>query len=78
MDTTDKSLLKRGDFIFADTSEDIKGSGNFAVLDSDFTTVAGYHTIITRQLYYNCYKYLAYYFDSIEYRNQIRRTVSGG
>ena len=77
LDTTDKSLLKRGDFIFADTSEDIKGSGNFAVLDSDFTTVAGYHTIITRQLYYNCYKYLAYYFDSIEYRNQIRRTVSG-
>lgn len=77
LDTTDKSLLKRGDFIFADTSEDIKGSGNFTVLDSDFTTVAGYHTIITRQLYYNCYKYLAYYFDSIEYRNQIRRTVSG-
>ena len=77
LETADKSLLKRGDFIFADTSEDIIGSGNFTVLDSDLTTVAGYHTIITRQFYNNCYKYLAYFFDSIEYRSQIRRNVSG-
>ena len=40
------SLLKKGDFVFADTSEDIEGSGNFTYLNSDLSTFAGYHTII--------------------------------
>lgn len=71
------SLLNRGDFVFADTSEDIKGSGNFTCLNSDISIFAGYHTIIARQKTKHNYKYLAYYFDSIGFRNQIRREVSG-
>ncbi|MGB3454530.1 MAG: restriction endonuclease subunit S [Moheibacter sp.] len=77
LDTGEKSLLKRGDFVFADTSEDIEGSGNFTVLDSDLPTFAGYHTIICRLEEENNYKYLAFFFDSLEYRNQIRSSVSG-
>lgn len=77
LETADKSMLRRGDFIFADTSEDIEGSGNFTVLDSDIPTFAGYHTIIARQNNGNNYKYLAYCFDSLEFRNQIRSSISG-
>ncbi|MEX2592796.1 MAG: restriction endonuclease subunit S [Anditalea sp.] len=77
LETSDKSLLRRGDFVFADTSEDIEGSGNFTCLDSDTPTFAGYHTVIARHSSGNSYKFLAYYFDSLEYRNQIRSSVSG-
>ncbi len=77
LETADKSLLRRGDFVFADTSEDIEGSGNFTVLDSDIPTFAGYHTVIARHENDNNYKYLAYCFDSLEFRNQIRNAVSG-
>jgi len=72
-----KSLLRRGDFVFADTSEDIKGSGNFTCLDSDTLTFAGYHTVVASHSNVNSYKYLAYYFDSLGYRSQIRSCVSG-
>jgi len=75
--TNDKSLLSRGDIVFADTSEDIDGSGNFAYLDSDIPTFAGYHTIIARNRTENYYGFLAYFLDSIEFRNQIRSNVSG-
>jgi len=43
------SLLFNGDIIFADTSEDLEGSGNFTQLISDTRTFAGYHTIIARK-----------------------------
>ena len=77
LETSEGSLLRRGDFVFADTSEDIEGSGNFTVLDSDVPTFAGYHTIIARLKNRKDYKYLAYCFDSLEFRNQIRSAVSG-
>ncbi len=77
LSSSEKSLLKRGDFVFADTSEDIEGSGNFSCLNSDTPIFAGYHTIIVRQKNNNNYRYLAYFFDSLEYRNQIRSEVSG-
>ena len=71
------ALLRRGDFIFADTSEDIEGSGNFTCLNSDIPTFAGYHTIVTRQKENHSYRYLSYLFESIKYRNQIRCSVYG-
>lgn len=77
LQTDAKSLLRRGDFVFADTSEDIKGSGNFTCLDSDMLTFAGYHTVVASHSNVNSYKYLAYYFDSLGYRSQIRSCVSG-
>src|SRR5690606_31452814 len=48
LQTNPNSLLNNGDFIFADTSEDLEGSGNFTYLNSDEITFAGYHTVIAR------------------------------
>jgi type I restriction enzyme S subunit len=75
--TAPNSLLKYGDFIFADTSEDIAGSGNFTYLNSHTNTFAGYHTIKARANEPMNYRYIAYYFDSCLYRSQIQSTVKG-
>lgn len=72
-----KSLINYGDFVFADTSEDIEGSGNFTYLNSNKVTFAGYHTIICSSKK-NCHsRFLAYIFDSLAFRNQIRQKVKG-
>ncbi len=71
-----KSLLKKGDFVFADTSEDLDGSGNFTHLASDRRIFAGYHTMIARPKK-NIARYLAYLADSHCYRTQVRSSVKG-
>lgn len=71
------AILNRGDFIFADTSEDYAGSGNFTYLNSDTTTFAGYHTIVARLKFDYNPRYLAYVFDSNEFRTQVKVQVSG-
>jgi type I restriction enzyme S subunit len=70
-------LLSKGDFVFADTSEDLEGSGNFTQLTSDTVTFAGYHTIIARPERRKNTRYLAYLFDAKEFRTQIRLAVKG-
>jgi len=75
--SSEKSLLKRGDFVFADTSEDIKGSGNFTYLNSDIPTFAGYHTIIANPIDKFIHRFVAYFFESLSFRNQIRCKVTG-
>lgn len=77
METNKNSLLSKGDFVFADTSEDIEGSGNFTHLNSDVPTFAGYHTIIARLIDNSNYRYFAYFFDSSTYRTQIQNLVKG-
>ena len=72
-----KSLLNFGDFVFADTSEDIEGSGNFTYLNSPVKTFAGYHTVICRLKKENNPRFFAYIIDSISYRFQIRKRVKG-
>lgn len=72
-----KSLLADGNFIFADTSEDIEGAGNFTQLIYQGDVFAGYHTIIARLLVNQNSRFLAYAFDSLAFRNQIRRLVKG-
>ena len=72
-----KALLEYGNFIFADTSEDIAGSGNFTYLNSHASVFAGYHTIIARSRKSLNYRYIAYYFDSSLFRSQIQREVNG-
>ncbi len=72
-----KSLVNSGDFIFADTSEDIEGSGNFTYLNSDLITFAGYHTIICRPKKGLISRFLAYEFESIAFRSQIQKRVKG-
>lgn len=71
------SLLRRGDFVFADTSEDIEGSGNFTHLDSDLPTFAGYHTIVARPDSRAHTRYLAYMLDSVAFRKQVQNAVKG-
>ncbi|MDP3744858.1 MAG: restriction endonuclease subunit S [Methylotenera sp.] len=71
------SLLSKGDLVFADTSEDIEGSGNFTQSISDQTFFAGYHTIIARPKDRKNSRFYAYLFDSQEFRTQIRYAVKG-
>lgn len=71
------SLVKRGDFVFADTSEDIEGSGNFTHLITEHQIFAGYHTVITRpKIKFNS-RFVSFIFDSIAYRHSIRKLVKG-
>ncbi|EQV94181.1 hypothetical protein G893_00543 [Escherichia coli KOEGE 71 (186a)] len=71
------SLIQKGDIVFADTSEDTEGAGNFTQLIIEETIFAGYHTIITRPLNKECFRFYAYLLDSKELRAQIRNTVKG-
>ncbi|HDW8036325.1 restriction endonuclease subunit S [Yersinia enterocolitica] len=71
------SLLLNGDIVFADTSEDIDGSGNFTQLISDATIFAGYHTIIARPSKRDNSRFYAYLLDCKELRTQVRHAVKG-
>lgn len=71
------ALLTKGDLVFADTSEDIEGSGNFTQLVSDDLVFAGYHTVIARPFDHQCSRFYAYLMDSKEIRTQIRHMVKG-
>ncbi|MBB1280262.1 restriction endonuclease subunit S [Pseudoalteromonas sp. SR41-1] len=75
--TSPYALLENGDIVFADTSEDIDGSGNFTQLVSDEQIFAGYHTIIARPFDRECSRFYAYLLDSKELRTQIRHAVKG-
>lgn len=71
------ALLNKGDIVFADTSEDIDGAGNFTQLLSNSLIFAGYHTIIARPSQNHAERFLAYLLDSQEFRSQIRLSVKG-
>lgn len=68
------SLVRKGSFIFADTSEDLEGCGNCVYVDCDDTIYAGYHTIVFSGSE-NDYRYLAYLFKTDAWRLQIRKNV---
>ena len=72
-----QSLINKGDIIFADTSEDIEGSGNFSQLVENEIVFAGYHTIIARPNDEYVSRFLAYLLESKCYREQIQRAVKG-
>lgn len=77
LETSPSALLTNGDFVFADTSEDIDGSGNFTQLISESKVFAGYHTIIARPDERSSTRFFAYAFDSLPFRTQIRTAVKG-
>lgn len=77
LETDEQSLVNRGDFIFADTSEDVEGCGNFIYVDEQQTLFAGYHTIILRSLTQKDNRFLAFLFMSDCWRKQIRERVNG-
>ena len=70
-------LVEKGDFIFADTSEDISGCGNCAFIDRDNTIFAGYHSIIAHPKNSENSKYLAYLFKTSAWRYQLHKKVNG-
>lgn len=77
LESSKGSLLGNGDFVFADTSEDIEGSGNFTYINGNTPVFAGYHTVITRPITSDVPRYLAYLLDSTLFRYQIRKSVTG-
>lgn len=77
LETNPECLVNKGDFIFADTSEDREGCGNAAFVDSQEVLFAGYHTIVLRANDKAYSKYLAYLFLTDNWRQQIRTRVSG-
>ena len=80
---TDKSNAKinskvsKGDFIFADTSEDIEGCGNSIYINKDMLLYGGYHDVILKSRNKKDNTYLAYLFQSETWRKQLRSKVSG-
>ncbi len=77
--TSPQCLLKVGDFVFADTSEDYEGVGNCTcVLNDSQGLFAGYHTTVASPIKKEiCSQYYSYYFLSDDFRNQIRKEVTG-
>lgn len=75
--TSKNCLLNSGDFIFADTSEDFEGSGNFSYLNSNSQVFAGYHTVIACLKSKQKPRFFAYIFDSNAHRKQIQTQVKG-
>ena len=72
-----EALISGGDFVFADTSEDLEGSGNFTHLCSGDPIFAGYHTIIARPRKCISSLFLAYQFHTSVFRSQIQSKVKG-
>lgn len=77
LESNPQSLLRQNDFVFADTSEDIEGSGNCAFNDYREAVFAGYHTVIARPINLAMPKYYAYLFRSSQWRSSIQTLVNG-
>ena len=75
--TNPQSLANKEDFLFADTSEDVEGSGNFVRIDNEETIFAGYHTIIAKNKKSQSGNYLAYLLQSNKWKMQIWVQVHG-
>lgn len=75
--TTEKSLAYKGDFLFADTSEDLEGCGNCICVDTDEPIYAGSHVILARKHHEQIGRFLAYEFASVTWRTQLRKLVNG-
>ena len=71
------SRVHIGDFIFADTSEDLDGCGNCVYVDKECGLYAGYHSVVAFSKRKESNKYLAYLFLTKCWRSQIRCRVSG-
>ena len=73
----DTSKVYVGDFIFADTSEDLDGCGNCVYVDKEIGLYAGYHSVVAHSKRKKSNLYLAYLFLTNCWRSQIRCRVSG-
>jgi type I restriction enzyme S subunit len=73
----ESSRMNKGDFIFADTSEDLEGCGNSVYVDRETELYAGYHSVTAKSKVQQANKYFAYYFLTPCWRSQIRSRVTG-
>lgn len=73
----DQCLAEKEDFLIADTSEDIEGSGNFVRVDRHDCIFAGYHTILAKNKMPEHGAYLAYLMQSNLWKKQIWVQVHG-
>ena len=77
IDSHPQCVVKKGDIIFADTSEDKEGIGNAVYQDKDSIIFAGYHTVIAKMTNIQQGRYLSYLFLSNYWRSQLRSVASG-
>lgn len=77
LDTNPQNLLRKCDFVFADTSEDIAGAGNCAFNDYSKPLFAGYHIVIARPTMVENSHYWAYLFQSNCWKSQVQSLVNG-
>ncbi len=75
--TKQQCLLNKNDFVFADTSEDIEGVGNYAFNDYELPVFAGYHVVIARPIKLSYPKFYAYLFQSTNWKLQVQTHVNG-
>lgn len=69
-------IVKKGEFIFADTSEDLDGCGNAVYNNQNDLLLAGYHSIIFKSKFSDN-RYFAYLFQTDCWRSQIRCRTTG-
>lgn len=77
LEETPSAKINFGDLVFADTSEDITGVGNFSHVSGSGPLAAGYHTIIFTLSDSAGSRFLAYSLDSELFRAQLRTAVKG-
>ena len=77
LETDPSACVVYGDFVFADTSEDLDGVGNFTHVSGMDPLFAGYHTIIYSLNSEVSSRFLAYCLDSFAFRTQLRMGVKG-
>lgn len=77
LETDPSACVKHGDFVFADTSEDLDGVGNFTHVSGMEPLFAGYHTIIYSINSEVSSRFLAYCLESFAFRTQLRMGVKG-
>ena len=73
----ESSRMNKGDFIFADTSEDLEGCGNSVYVDRETELYAGYHSVTAKSKVQQANRFFAYYFLTPCWRSQVRSRVTG-
>ena len=69
--------VSAGQFLFAGSSEDYEGSGNFTLVRGNRSAIAGTDTIVLTPYSDMDVDYTAYLFDSLFFREQIRPHMMG-
>jgi len=70
-------FISKGQFLFAGSSEDYEGSGNFTLIQGGQRGIAGTDTIVLTPKIDLPSRYIAYLFDSVFFREQIRPHMMG-